>query len=91
MKIDVIRLGLLVGGLVAAMHVMWAMLVAMRWAQPLLDFIFRVHFLSPPFQVEAFDTATASILIGVTGGVGFVVGIVFALAWNALHSAKKPT
>jgi len=37
--------------------------------------------------IESFEVARAMILIGVTTGVGFVIGSVFGLIWNALHKA----
>lgn len=84
-----LRLGIVVGLVVAAMHAAWATMVALGWAQPFLDFIFHLHFVTPPYHVEAFDLATAGMLVGVTGGLGFLAGAVFAIAWNAFHSAAK--
>jgi hypothetical protein len=46
-----------------------------------------MHFIKPPYQIEAFDPARAAILVGVTAGVGLVGGIVGGAIWNAFHRA----
>ncbi|MEQ1811101.1 MAG: hypothetical protein ABL889_14305 [Terricaulis sp.] len=89
MRINPFRLGIVVGLVVAAVHAMWAAMVALDWAQPFLDFIFRLHFVTPPYHVEAFEIATAGMLVGVTGAIGFFAGIAVAIVWNAFHSAAN--
>ena len=74
--------GLAFGACIALFHAAWAALVAVRWAQPLLDFIFRLHFITPPYRVGAFDPVTALMLVGVTFALGAVGGCVFAAIWN---------
>ncbi len=61
-------------------------LVALGWAQPVIDFIFWMHFIKPIYKIEPFEIGRAVILILVTAAVGFVFGFVFALVWNGLHS-----
>ena len=91
MRVSALRLGVVIGVVVAAMHAMWAAMVALEWAQPFLDFIFRLHFVTPPYHVEAFDLATAAVLVAVTGAIGVFAGVIFAIAWNAIHSgAQQP-
>ena len=65
-------------------HAVWAGIVASGWGQWLLDLIFRLHFLSPPWQVAAFDLPTAALLVGLTFTLGGLFGLTFALLWNAL-------
>ena len=89
MRIGAFRLGIVVGVVVAAMHAAWAAMVALNWAQPFLDFIFRLHFVTPPYHVEPFSMTTAGALVGLTGAIGFLVGAVFAIAWNACHPTDK--
>jgi hypothetical protein len=66
-------------------HLSWLLLVAVGWAQRIVDFVFWVHFLKPPLIVEPFDVATALVLVTVTLFLGFVVGSIFALLWNRMH------
>ena len=84
-----LKTGLVFGVFVALMHAGWSTLVALGLAQRLIDFIFWVHFVTPPFRIEAFDGARAALLIGVTFSVGLVAGIVAALIWNLFHSSGK--
>jgi len=65
----------------------WAALVASGWAQPVIDFILWIHFIKPVYVIEPFSVAIAVILVTVTAAIGFMIGSIFALAWNALHKA----
>jgi hypothetical protein len=47
-------------------HACWAILVAVGFAQPLMDFILRMHFIKPIFVIEAFEPLRALGLIGIT-------------------------
>jgi hypothetical protein len=46
-----------------------------------------MHFIKPIYVIEPFEIAKAVILLVTTAGIGFVIGSVFALVWNALHKA----
>lgn len=81
-RLSILRTALTFGVFMALFHAAWAALVAVRWAQPLLDFIFRLHFIAPPYRVGAFDPATATALVGVTFALGAVGAGVFAAVWN---------
>jgi hypothetical protein len=81
--------GLVLAILLGGMHLLWAVLVAARLAQPLMDFIFRIHFIRPPYVVEEFGFGTALLLVGVTAAVGYVSGWCFAVVWNALHPPRR--
>ena len=79
------KAGLAVGALLGAWHHTWSLLVALGLAQPLIDFLFWIHFVKPVYVIEPFEIARAAILIAVTAGIGYVTGLVFALLWNRLH------
>lgn len=80
----------LVGGLcLASLHLTWVILVLLAWAQPLMDFIFKLHMLSSPFQVQPFHWGYALSLITITFGVGFFFGLVFYLIQNAIQPVDE--
>ncbi len=66
---------------------LWALLVAGGAAQPVMDFIFWLHFIRPIYVVEAFDPLRAAGLVLVTGAIGYAIGGAFALLWNHVHRA----
>lgn len=75
----------LIGGLCSSsLHVCWVILVALGLAQPLLAFIFKLHMLNSPFQVQAFDIVLATGLIGITFLIGCFYGAVFYLIKNKI-------
>jgi hypothetical protein len=78
----VIPTALTFAAFLAVIHAIWAFMVYMLWAQPFLDFIFDLHFITPPYRVEAFEAGRAVMLLVVTAGIGLLGGGVFALAWN---------
>lgn len=84
-QINAGKAGLVLGAVFGGWHLCWSVLVALGWAQPAINFVFWMHFIKPIYVIEPFEFVRAVILIVVTGGVGFVIGWVFALIWNALH------
>ena len=89
MRIDPIRAGLAFGLFLAAIHTGWALLVALGWAQNLMNFVFWAHFITPPYRIEPFEVARAAILIGFVFIAGAIMGWVVALLWNNL--ARTPS
>lgn len=84
-RLAVGKTGLSVAFALVIWHACWLALVALKWAQPVLDFVFRVHFIRPVYVVETFELVRAATLLGLVAVVGLFTGIVFALIWNALH------
>lgn len=82
MTTNPIRLGIIFGLFLGLFHAFWAALVAFGWAQPLMDFVFWVHFITPPWHIERFTLERASVLVGFTSAVGFVMGIIGGWLWN---------
>ncbi len=76
------RTAIAVGTFAAAMHVIWAVVVAAGFAQGLIDWVTGLHFLNTAITVSAFDAVTASTLVATTFVVGAIVGWIFALSWN---------
>ena len=79
------KLGIVFGAFLGLWHLVWSVLVAIGWAQPLLDFIFRLHMIEPPYRVAQFNLGMAITLIIVTTLVGYVAGFVIGTIWNRVH------
>lgn len=79
------RTGAVVGLVFGLCHLVWAVLVAVGMAQGLMDWIFRLHFIQPPYVVTQFNLVLAVGLILVTTAIGYVTGWVFGAIWNWLH------
>lgn len=79
------KAGLVLGALLGGWHFLWGVLVALSWAQPLIDFVFWMHFIKPVYVVGTFNAGTALILIAVTSGVGYALGWIFGILWNWIH------
>ena len=79
------KTGLTVGAFIGGWHVIWSLLVALGWAQPLINFVLWAHMISLPYVVKAFDLSAAATLVVMTWFVGYVVGYIFAKIWNRLH------
>jgi hypothetical protein len=77
-----LRFGLVGALFLGACHLMWAMLVAMGWAQSVINFIFWIHFIQPPYTIAPFDIWIAAILVTVVSAVGFAMGYVLAVIWD---------
>ncbi|MBS0560887.1 MAG: hypothetical protein JSR21_12600 [Proteobacteria bacterium] len=80
------RAGLAFALLLGGFHLVWALLVAARMAQPLIDFVFWLHFIRPAFVIEEFDPFRAAGLVLFTSAVGYLTGAAFALLWNRVRS-----
>ena len=76
------RAGVVLALLFAAWHLLWSLLVAVGAAQPILDFIFRLHFITPVYTVGTFNAGTAALLIVVSATIGFAIGWTFGVLWN---------
>ena len=74
--------GLVFGIFLAVWHALWASLVWVGAAQPLMDFIFRLHMITPLYKIDAFNLGTAAALVLVTAGIGYVMGYVAGFIWN---------
>ena len=86
-RLTPVKAGLAFGLFLGAWHAFWSILVATGLAQTLIDFVFWLHFIRPVFVLDPFEPLRALVLVLFTGGVGFVLGYVLAVIWNAMHRA----
>lgn len=77
--------GLAVGMFVGGVHLVWTILVAFGWAQPLINFSSWAHMVSVPVVVKDFDLTAAVTVIIIAAIIGYVLGYAFAHIWNYLH------
>jgi hypothetical protein len=76
------RTGVVLGSFLALWHTLWAVLVFIGAAQWLIDFIFRLHMIAPPYRITGFNLLTAASLVLVTAFIGYLSGLIVGLIWN---------
>lgn len=79
------KTGLAVGEFLAAVHLVWSVLIAFGWAAPIISFSMMAHRVTIPVTVHGFDFTAAIELVVVAGIVGYLFGHVFAEIWNWNH------
>lgn len=77
--------GLTLGTVLGVFHMIWSLLIAGGFAQPLLDFVFMLHRIKPVYQILPFDFLLAVGLVLVTACIGYVIGYAFAVVWNKVQ------
>ena len=87
-RIGVNRAGLTLAVVLAGLHLLWGALVAIGVAQPLVDFVFRIHMMEADAVVGEFAFGPAILLLLVTAAVGYGVGAALAATWNLVGSAE---
>ena len=83
--VNSIKIGITFGALLGITLLSWALMVALGWAQPLMDFVFWMHFIRPLYVIEPFSLSTAAILVVITSVTGFVIAFIFGVISNKLH------
>ena len=76
------KLGLVLGTFLGIWHFVWGLLVLSGVAQSLMNFIFRLHMIEPPYTIAPFDFGTAVSLILVTSVTGYASGWILGAIWN---------
>ena len=79
------RAGLVLGTLMGGWHLVWAILVALGWAQAVINFVFWMHFITPIYVIKPFQAGVAAILIVVMAALGYLMGYILGVLWNWIH------
>lgn len=72
----------------SSLHLCWIFLIFLGWAQPVMDYIFKIHMLNSPFQIQPFSLGYAAQLIAITFAIGCFYGLVFVLIKRLLLSSR---
>lgn len=83
------KLGIVFGSLLGLWHLIWAVLVATGLAQWLMDWVFRLHFIQPPYTLTAFKLSYAIGLIVITSTLGYIFGWGGGALWNWIHDTES--
>jgi hypothetical protein len=65
--------------LLSSLHFLWLVLIYMGMAQVVIDFIFKIHMLNSPLQVQQFEWSYALLLIAVTFSAGAMYGWLYSV------------
>lgn len=87
--IDAGRSAFTFGVILGLWHLGWAAIVAAGIAQPVINFIYSIHFIEPNVTIRPFDLSSAFLLVASTTIGGFVFGYLFALIWNRISDVHK--
>lgn len=73
---------MVVGSFLGLFHLVWAILVAMNLAKPLMDWVLHLHMMTMSYSIMPFKFSAALGLVVFTFVCGYVFGWVFAALWN---------
>ncbi|MDE2312530.1 MAG: hypothetical protein KGJ93_05635 [Patescibacteria group bacterium] len=74
--------GLAVGLLFGLCHAAWAIMVALNWAKPLMDWLLHLHMMTLPYTIGPFHFWTSAWLVLATFVIGYITGWILAGLWN---------
>ena len=76
---QILKNGLIIGSILASIHFAWLILIYVGYGQVFLDFIFKIHMLNSPYQIQEFNYKYAVTLLLVSFFIGFFYGVLFSL------------
>jgi hypothetical protein len=87
-KMNPMKVGLVFGLFFSIVHLLWALLIASQYAQPFMQWILKLHFLSIPYTILPFNFMTAIMLVIVMAIIGYIFGFLFAWTVNSVYGRK---
>lgn len=78
------KIALVVGLFVAAMHALWAIVVALGVGQIYLDWIFPLHFIDNLYTVMSFSILNALMLVVMAFVGSYAATWLFVSLWNMI-------
>jgi len=75
--------------LLSSLHFAWLVLVYMGIAQMVMDFIFKIHMLNSPLQVQPFEWPYAFLLITITFSVGALYGWLYSVIQKLVNQRES--
>jgi hypothetical protein len=88
-KMNPNAVGFALGFVIGLMHLSWAAIVGLGWGQPVIDFIYHLHFLTTMFKVQPFDPFIAIVLVAVSSVCGYAFGFIYASIWNLVSERTQ--
>ena len=85
MKTNPRKVGLVVGLMLGGVHLLWSVLVALNWAQPLANFSMWAHMVHTSVVIGPFDATAALTVVVVASLIGYCVGYAAGSVWNRVH------
>jgi tetrahydromethanopterin S-methyltransferase subunit F len=85
-KLNKNKTGLVLGLFFAVIHLVWALLVLIVpvTLQNFLNWVFKLHSLTPIYTITSFNLVNAVFLLIVTFVFGYILGYIFAVVWDKL-------
>ena len=74
--------------LLSSLHFAWLVLVYIGMAQEVMGFIFKIHMLNSPLQVQPFQWPYAFILIAITFSVGALYGWLYCVMQKLVNQRE---
>lgn len=76
------KLGFALALFMGGAHLFWSLLVLLRIARPIMDWILDLHMMKISYSIMPFEFFTMVALVVITFIIGYVVGWVIAEVWN---------
>ena len=77
------------GVLLSSLHFTWLVLAYIGIAQEVMDFIFKIHMLNSPLQVQPFEWSYAFLLIAITFSVGAIYGWLYSVIQKLVNQRES--
>jgi hypothetical protein len=88
-RVQAVPVGLAVGTWTASLHALWVGLVATGAAQPVTDFLFRLHGILPAYRILPLRARPAAGLVLLSAAIGFLYGLLGAALWNVFAARSE--